>query len=185
MQRSSFLRALSLCLGVLVGCGADDPSMAFPEDDAAVEQDGAVVEMDAGEVPSFDVPGVDRGNPTLDTGNPVDRGRPVDTGTTDRGGPVDTGVIVTDRGGPVACPSSCGSDIDCNPCRTFSDPDSIRYCCLSGLCISMTGACPSGMMMPPGGGDGGAGGDGGGGGADAAAGADAAGGTDASGGGPG
>ena len=45
MQRSSFLRALSLCLGVLVGCGADDPSMAFPEDDAAVEQDGAVVEM--------------------------------------------------------------------------------------------------------------------------------------------
>lgn len=182
MQRSSFLRALSLCLGVLAGCGADDPSMVFPEDDAQVEEDGAVPEMDAGEIPSFDVPGVDLGNPTLDTGNPVDTGGPVDTGTTDRGGPVDTGVIVTDRGGPAACPSSCGSDIDCNPCRTSSDPDSVRYCCLSGLCISMTGVCPSEMMMPPGG-DGGASGDGGG--ADATAGADAAGGTDASGGGPG
>jgi hypothetical protein len=182
MQRSSFLRALSLCLGVLVGCGADDPSMAFPEDDAAVGEDGAVVEMDAGELPSFDVPGIDRGTPTLDVG--IDRGGPVDTGSsTDRGTtPVDTGVISTDHGSPVACPSSCGSDVDCNPCRTSSDPDTVRYCCLSGLCISMTGVCPSGMPMggPDGGGGGGDGGADGG-----LPGADASGGTDASGGGPG
>ncbi|MDO9015498.1 MAG: hypothetical protein Q8S73_13800 [Deltaproteobacteria bacterium] len=51
--------------------------------------------------------------------------------------------------GPIACPSSCGTDLDCNPCRTSSDPDSVRYCCLSGLCISMTGICPS--TLPDGG----------------------------------
>ncbi len=184
MQRSSFLLALSLCLGVVMGCGADDPSMAFPEDDAAVADDTAIVEMDAGVVPSFDVPVLDRGNATLDI--PIDRGSRVDTGTsTDRGGPVDTGVVPTDRGGPVACPSSCTADLDCDPCRTSSDPSTVRYCCLSGLCISMTGVCPSGMMT--GGGDGGAGADAAG--ADAAgadaAGADAAGGTDAAAGGPG
>lgn len=184
MQRSSFLRALSLCLGVLVGCGADDPSMAFPEDDAAVEQDGAVVEMDAGEIPSFDVPGIDTGNPSFDVG--TDRGTPrVDTGsTTDRGTtPVDTGTISTDRGSPMACPSSCGTDLDCNPCRTSSDPDTVRYCCLSGLCISMTGVCPSGMPMPGTDGGGAPGSDGG---ADGSVpGADAATGTDAGAGGPG
>ena len=182
MQRSSFLRALSLCLGVLVGCGADDPSTAFPEDDAAVE-DGAVVEMDAGESPSFDVPGLDRGT-TLDTGSvTTDRGGSTDNGSvsTDRGGPVDTGSVSTDRGTVMACPSSCGSDIDCDPCRTASDPSTVRYCCLSGLCISMTGVCPGGMTMPPGG-DGGTGGDGG---ADGGLPTDAAGGTDASAGGPG
>ncbi|MDB4928646.1 MAG: hypothetical protein JWM10_1130, partial [Myxococcaceae bacterium] len=49
--------------------------------------------------------------------------------------------------GAAVCPSSCGADVDCGPCRTSSDPDSVRYCCLSGLCISMTGVCPSEMMM--------------------------------------
>lgn len=165
MQRSSFLRALSLCLGVLVGCGADDPSMAFPEDDAQVE-DGAMVEVDAGEVPSFDVPGMDRGNPTLDVG--TDRG----------GGPVDTGSVSTDRGTVMACPSACSADIDCDPCRTSTDPSTVRYCCLSGLCISMTGVCPGGMMMPPG--DGGTDG-----GADGGLPTDASTGTDAGGGGAG
>jgi hypothetical protein len=184
MQRSSFLRALSLCLVVIVGCGADDPSMVFPEDDAAVDADGTVVEMDAGALPSFDVPVADVGNPTPDRGTPT-----VDTGT-DRGNTVvDTGSTSTDRGTVMACPSSCGSDLDCNPCRTSSDPSSVRYCCLSGLCISMTGACPSEMMGGGGGGSdgGGAGGDGGGGGgADGGLGTDSGGGggTD-SGGGPG
>jgi hypothetical protein len=52
----------------------------------------------------------------------------------------------------AVCPSSCGADVDCNPCRTSSDPESVRYCCLSGLCISMTGVCPSTMMGTPDGG---------------------------------
>jgi hypothetical protein len=42
------------------------------------------------------------------------------------------------------CPSSCSGDLDCNSCRVSSDPATVRYCCFSGLCISMTSACPSG-----------------------------------------
>lgn len=155
--------------------------MIFPDPDGSAELDGGE-ETDAGEVPTFDIPGVDTGNPSFDAGTP-DRGGPVDTGT-DRG--TDTGSVTpTDRGGPVMCPSSCSADLDCDPCRTSSDPDSVRYCCLSGLCISMTGACPSTMMG--GGGDGGSGGgDGGGGGGDGGGGgSDGGGGGRDAGGGPG
>ncbi len=158
MRRSSFLRAISLCLlGLTVGCGAEDPATMFPDEDGQVDTDVGE-ETDAGALPSFDIPGVDTGNPSFDAGTPVDRG----VTPTDRGGPVDNGVVTpTDRGGPVMCPSSCSADLDCDPCRTSSDPDSVRYCCLSGLCISMTGVCPS--MGGGGGSDGGgAGGDGGG-----------------------
>ena len=46
-------------------------------------------------------------------------------------------------GAVLMCPSACSRDLDCDPCRTSSDPVSVRYCCLSGLCISMSGVCPS------------------------------------------
>ena len=37
------------------------------------------------------------------------------------------------------CPSSCRTESDCAPCRTAGDPG--NYCCISGLCLYMTGAC--------------------------------------------
>jgi len=180
MRRSSFLRAISLCLlGLTVGCGAEDPATMFPDEDGSIIDTDTGEESDAGAVPSFDIPVADAGNPSFDSGTPVDRG----VTPTDRGTPVDTGVVTpTDRGGPVMCPSSCSADLDCDPCRTSSDPDSVRYCCLSGLCISMTGVCPSTGGPTPGSDGGGAGGDGGG--SDGGGGADSGGGVDA-GGGPG
>ena len=171
MQRTTFLRALPLCLGVLMGCGADDPTMAFPDDDAAVVDDTVTTtDPDAGPLPTFDVPELDHGNPTvLDVPASVDRGVTVDRGTV-----VDNGVVSTDHGGTMACPSSCSADDNCAPCRTSTDPASLRYCCLSGLCISMTGACPTTMGGggTDGGGGGGDGGGGDGGGGDGGGGAD-------------
>ena len=148
------------CVGGAAGaqvCTSDGTALGPCMCPGAGEIDAAVP-ADAGlDVGSMDAGRADAGTllPPLDVGWPD---VVVDNGAVDRGGPFDTGVIVTDRGGPVACPSSCGSDIDCNPCRTSSDPATVRYCCLSGLCISMTGVCPSGMMTP-GGSDGGAGAD--------------------------
>jgi hypothetical protein len=52
------------------------------------------------------------------------------------------------------CPSSCRNESDCAPCRTPGDPG--NYCCISGLCLYMTGACgPVGGADsgPTGGGD--------------------------------
>jgi len=42
------------------------------------------------------------------------------------------------------CPSSCRAESDCAPCRAAGDPG--NYCCISGLCLYMTGAC---MSAPP------------------------------------
>ena len=179
MQATNILRAFPLCLGLLMGCGGNDPSMSFPEDDAAAVDETATIDdagtptfdvgsRDSGTTPVFDIPVTDRGSTTTDTGTSTDRGT----------------VTPTDRGTVMACPSACTADVDCDPCRTSSDPSTVRYCCLSGLCISMTGACPT-SMTGGGGGDGGAGGGDGGLGADAAGAADAATGTDASGGGAG
>jgi hypothetical protein len=39
------------------------------------------------------------------------------------------------------CPPSCGTTADCAPCHTAGDPG--NYCCISNLCLYMTGACPS------------------------------------------
>ncbi len=39
------------------------------------------------------------------------------------------------------CPSSCAVSADCDPCRAPGDPVESRYCCISGLCIFMTGSC--------------------------------------------
>jgi hypothetical protein len=48
------------------------------------------------------------------------------------------------------CPPSCTTNLDCNPCRTAGDP--ANYCCLSGLCIYMSGMCPDSPPPPPPGG---------------------------------
>ncbi len=46
------------------------------------------------------------------------------------------------------CPSSCRAESDCAPCRTAGDPG--NYCCISGLCLYMTGACmPAGVEPGP------------------------------------
>ncbi len=45
------------------------------------------------------------------------------------------------------CPSSCRAESDCAPCRTPGDPG--NYCCISGLCLYMSGACmPVGTDVP-------------------------------------
>ncbi len=54
------------------------------------------------------------------------------------------------------CPSSCGFDAECGPCRASTDPAGSGYCCVSGLCIfSMSGSCvvDSGLPDIPGLGD--------------------------------
>lgn len=119
--------ALALLVTSAAACG-DDAMTAFPEEDAS-DQDG----------PSFDLPATDNGA--------------VDTGTTDRGTATDTPVI-RDRGASetTICPASCAASAECDPCRTDDTPSTVQYCCISGLCVSMTGMCPAG-------GDGGIGGD--------------------------
>ncbi len=97
----------------MLGACGDDPAGAFPEEDAQTE-----------DAPTFDIPTMDAGN---DVGT-VDRGTPpVDRGTVDRGG--------------GNCPASCTTSAECDPCRTGDTPDTVRYCCISGLCVSMTGSC--------------------------------------------
>ncbi len=39
------------------------------------------------------------------------------------------------------CPSQCRTSADCNPCNTPGDQG--NYCCISNLCLYMSGACPT------------------------------------------
>ncbi len=104
----------------MLGACGDDATDVFPEEDANTAEDA----------PTFDVP-------TMDAGN--------DVGTADRGTSdtqrVDRGTV--DRGGGD-CPASCTTSAECDPCRTADTPDTVRYCCISGLCVSMTGSCSVG-----------------------------------------
>lgn len=68
-----------------------------------------------------------------DAGTPVDVFVPIDQG------------FVPDRGIPSACPSACLVEADCNSCRMPSDPASLRYCCMSGICTSISGTCSVAM----------------------------------------
>ena len=154
-MRQGFLRVLMVGLLFAAGCG--DGAQSFPpEDDASTGDDASI---DAGPLPTFDIP-----NTSQDTGGTP----PVDTGTPR----VDTGSPRVDTGGSGGvCPPSCQSNADCNPCRDPSDPPGSEYCCMSGLCLYMNGACMSnpggdGGGIPGGNDGGGAGGDGGGAGGD-------------------
>lgn len=128
-MRASHLLRLGLIFGLLGACG-DSGGDAFPP-----EQDGSATE----DAPTFDVPTMDSG--VVDTGT-VDRGAPVDNGRVDRG-------PTPDRGGGD-CPASCTASAECDPCRTADTPDTVQYCCISGLCVSMTGACNVPGDVPPG-----------------------------------
>jgi len=116
-MRASHLLRLGLMVTMLGACG-DDTSNVFPEEDASPAEDA----------PTFDVPSMDSGN---DVGT-VDRGT-TDIQRVDRG-------PTPDRGGGD-CPASCTTSAECDPCRTADTPDTVRYCCISGLCVSMTGSC--------------------------------------------
>ncbi len=165
MRASNFLRAV-LFGALLAGCGdTQGPSTFIPDDadqDAAVDND---VPEDFGMPPTFDVPVDDP--PPPDVPATIDTPATTDTpAATDRVTPVDN-PPPRDSAPPGMCPSSCRSDSECNPCVTPGDPG--NYCCISGLCLYMTGACmpPAPDGGPPGGdggpGDGGPGdgGDGG------------------------
>jgi len=119
LPRTAFRRlGLALLVTTLGACG-DDPTTAFPEEDATPQEDA----------PAFDIPTTDTG---FDAG--TDRGPGVDTQPPrDRGNPTETTV----------CPSSCGASSECDPCRTSDTPSTVQYCCISGLCVSMTGTCPA------------------------------------------
>jgi hypothetical protein len=117
-RRSAF-QPLSLALLVMtLGACGDDTMTAFPEEDASAQEDA----------PTFDVPSTDTG---FDAG--TDRG----TGT-DTSAPRDRGSVET-----TVCPASCGASSECDPCRTADTPSTVQYCCISGLCVSMTGTCPA------------------------------------------
>jgi hypothetical protein len=111
---------LAFVITALSAC-SDDAMMSFPEEDAS-DQDA----------PSFDIP--------TDTGS--------DTGT-DRGNDV---PVTRDRGNTetTVCPASCGASAECDPCRTADTPSTVQYCCISGLCVSMTGTCPASTDGGPG-----------------------------------
>ncbi|MEZ4390748.1 MAG: hypothetical protein R3A48_06590 [Polyangiales bacterium] len=170
---SPFLRAV-FAAALLAGCGDDANSFPTGDYDADLEVDAAI---DSGGPLEFDVVSTDIVSPQEDRAQPVDTFTPVDRPTP----PVDNGPPPTDTPASV-CPSSCGSNADCNPCR--SPGETGNYCCISGLCLYMTDMCSATVPsdVPPGGGGDGGGGDGGAGGADAGAGLDAAGGADAAGG---
>jgi hypothetical protein len=117
--RRTFTQRLALAFVVTaLGACSDDTMTAFPEEDAS-DQDA----------PSFDIPATDTGS---DTGA-TDRG----TGT-DRPPPRDNGGAETS-----ICPASCAASAECDPCRTPDTPSTVQYCCISGLCVSMTGTCPT------------------------------------------
>lgn len=60
----------------------------------------------------------------------------------------------TDGGGVGMCPASCNTNMDCMPC--YSPGEMGNYCCVSNLCIFMTGTCSATPPPPPPpGGDGG------------------------------
>ena len=115
--RHSLLLRLAFVATALSAC-SDNTMTSFPEEDASGAEDG----------PSFDIP---RSDASADVGT-ADRGT-----TTDRGTPVD-------RGTSTVCPASCGASAECDPCRTTDTPPTVAYCCISGLCVSMTGTCPAG-----------------------------------------
>ncbi len=96
----------------LAACGGDDTSAFAPEGDAS----------------AADVGTPDDVTTTVDAVVDVPR---VDTGAVDRPGTDGQGV----------CPASCTSTADCAPCRTPDQPSTVQYCCISGLCISMTSTC--------------------------------------------
>jgi hypothetical protein len=180
---SLFLRA---AFGTLLLAGCGDDANSFPGDyDADITTDASTT--DTGGQLEFDIVQMDTVIPTIDT-------PPVGV---DRVTAVDRPVTRPDVNPPrpdvpaSVCPSSCGSNTDCNPCRSAGETG--NYCCISGLCLYMTDMCSSTVpsdVPPGGGGDGG--GDGGlpgGGGADGGfdggggGGADASGGFDTGGGG--
>lgn len=152
-------RWLFLVLG-LVACGDARGTSGFDEDAGA---DTGAPAVDTG-VPPVDTgnPGFDAGNPSFDAGSPppMDAGNPgFDAGNplppTDAGNPLpptDTGnpLPPTDTGNPLpprdtgnggVCPPSCQTAADCNPCRSPGDPAGSNYCCMSGLCLFMSGTC--------------------------------------------
>jgi len=160
MRGTVFLR--SVVLGALMGGCGDDPVSSFTPEDAAKDSvadasDDLVTDFD---VPQFDIPKrpdlppppPDLTPPADTNPSPPDRTSPADTNPSppDRTNPADTST-------PGMCPASCRSDSDCNPCATPGDPG--NYCCISGLCLYMTGACA--MPAPDGGTGGSDGGDGG------------------------
>ena len=115
-RRASAVARLTLLLAALGAC-SEDAATAFPEEDASPD-----------DAPTFDVPtdagldaGTDRG-PGTDNPAPVDRRATTET---------------------TVCPASCAASADCDPCRTPDTPSTVQYCCLSGLCVSMTGMCPA------------------------------------------
>jgi hypothetical protein len=117
--RRSASQPLGLALLVtLLGACSDDTMTAFPEEDASAQEDA----------PTFDVPSTDTG---FDAG--TDRGTVPDTTP-----PRDRGSVET-----TVCPASCGASSECDPCRTADTPSTVQYCCISGLCVSMTGTCPA------------------------------------------
>lgn len=119
LSRTAFQRlSLALLVMTLGACG-DDPTTSFPEEDATPQDDA----------PAFDIPTTDTG---FDAG--TDRGPGTDTQPPrDRGTATETSI----------CPSSCGASSECDPCRTSDTPSTVQYCCISGLCVSMTGTCPA------------------------------------------
>jgi len=150
-MRQGLLRVLAVGLFFAAGCGGAEGG--FPAEEDASSGDDASI--DAGPLPTFDVPSTsqDNGsNPPADTGtNP-----PRDNGSVNP--PTDNGVSQDRGGGGGVCPPSCQSNADCNPCRDPSDPPGSEYCCMSGLCLYMNGACqsnPTGDAGVPGGNDGG------------------------------
>lgn len=166
---SSLLRTFVAAALFSIGCGDSVGSEFPPETDGSTEDTGEL--LDSGPSPTFDVPTtpIDSGvPPRLDAGNPRDTGNPIPRDTGNPNPPQDTG-----GGGGGVCPSSCAVAADCNPCRDPSDPPGSTYCCVSGLCLYMSGMCPSGGNTDAGGGGGGGGdggsdgGGGGGGGSDA------------------
>jgi hypothetical protein len=121
-RRTVALR-LSFIFTALSAC-SDDTMMSFPEEDAS-DQDA----------PSFDIPATDTGT---DTG--ADRGSVNDVPVTRDRGAAET----------MVCPASCGASAECDPCRTTDTPSTVQYCCISGLCVSMTGTCPTSTDGGPG-----------------------------------
>lgn len=173
-KTSPFLRA-AFATVLLAGCGDDANSFPTGDYDAALEDDAVA---DTGGPLEFDVVSTDIVSPSLDRPAPPDTFTPVDRPVTQP----DTSTPPRDTSTSV-CPSSCGSNADCNPCRSAGETG--NYCCISGLCLYMTDMCSSTVpsdVPAGGGGDGGGGDGGGGGGGDAGGGLDAGGGADASGG---
>ena len=165
MRASTFLRS-ALFVVMLAGCGDSNGGSGFtPEADAGEDVEDVT---DSGPLPSFDVP-VDNTTPDVPTSidASVDRPTTTDTGTTDRPTTTDTGTTdrptTTDTGSPGMCPASCSNDGQCSPCAAPGETG--NYCCISGLCLYMSGASaapapdrgtPAGDGGADGGGDGGA-----------------------------